>query len=126
MEPGAERGEHLGPVSHQVELGLAVVDDEDPPSLGRQRSFYVLEAEAGQAVPVLDHDGCGRRVRKREGEPSPPASPSRADSITTSATDSPWVLAPRWLGPPGGRGRRVGAATTSWRRRCCGRSLSLC
>ena len=93
MEPGEERGEQLGHVPHQVIVHLALVDHEDAPSLGRQGSLYVLEAEAGQAVPVLDHDGRGRRVRKHEASFRRLPFVPEPTSVTTSATESPWAAA---------------------------------
>jgi hypothetical protein len=64
VEPGTEAREHLGHVAHQVVLQLTWAGHYDFPALGRQGCLQVLDAEAGEAVLVLDH----QRRRGRVGQ----------------------------------------------------------
>ena len=59
---GTKRSHHLGYVSHQIILELAIFHHQNtsPPS---SQSFHILEAEPAQALPMLHHDRAHRVVR---------------------------------------------------------------
>ena len=68
VQAGAQRGQDLGDVAHQVVIDLGRVDHQQPAALRGQCRLDVLGAEPGEPVPVLDHDRRHGRVTQQGEE----------------------------------------------------------
>jgi hypothetical protein len=86
IEAGAEPSQHLGHVSDQVVIDLALVGDQHPPTSRLKGRFEVFYPEAGETVAVLDHDGERRRVRSTRASFRRFANMAEPTSVTTSST----------------------------------------
>ena len=63
VEPSTKRSHHLGYVSHQIVLELAIFHHQNASPSASQRSFHILEAEPAQPLAMLNHDRAHRMVR---------------------------------------------------------------